>query len=237
MQTNQLSITAPLHFFDGDLGSLHSLLLEMTDLLMYQMEQTLHAMDYADIDLALKVKARDRKVDDFRARIDQEIHRVLSRNGTLASDLRLVITMGKITDALEKIGNQIVDIARQAESVFNNQRNECDPEIMTEIIHIGGMIRIMLDKMTVVLETRNSNQAYKLVRYGWSCDTRLQLTIEQQLSLTIQNTPVIENSIDIMRILKALERCSGLCRNIAEYQILMLDSIDMRRQSAQLNRV
>ena len=229
IQTDNLNNLNPLHFFDGELGALHSLLLEITDLLMYQLEQTLHALDYGDIDLALKVIARDRKVDDYRMRIEHEVQNTLTRPSFLASDLRTVMIVAKMTDALEKIGNEIVDLARQIQSIFD--RGDCDPALMAEIVYIGGMVKIMLDKMMMVLETRNSNQAYKLMQYGWNCDTRLQQALKQQFTLTIQSPPVIEHALDIMHILKALERCACYCRNIAEYQILMLDSIDMRSYS------
>lgn len=231
IQTSNLNNQRPLHFFDGELGALHSLLLEMTDLLMYQLEQTLHALDYGDIDLALKVVARDRKIDDYHTRIENEVRTLLSGNCSLASDLRTVMIISKITDALEKIGNEFAGFAGQLKSLFNSGCNDCDPELLAEIINIGGMIKIMLDKMMVVLETRNSNQAYKLMLHGWNCDTRLQQSLKHQLTMTIQHASMIEHALDIMHILKALERCAGLCRNIAEYQILMLDSVDMHPHS------
>ena len=232
IQTGNISNLRPLHFFDGELGALHSMLLETTDLLMIQLEQTLHALDYGDADLALKVISRDCKVDDKQARIEHEIQDVLAHRGSLASDLRTLMLISKMADALEKIGNEIVNLARQTQALFD--RNSCDPELMSEIMHIGSMIKIMLDKVTIVLETRNSNQAYKLMQHGWNCDTRLQQAVKFQLILTIERGPIIEHALDIMHILKALERCAGLCRNIAEYQILMLDSVDMRRSSSPL---
>lgn len=230
IQTGNISNLRPLHFFDGELGALHSLLLETTDLLMIQLEQTLHALDYGDVALALKVISRDRKVDDKQARIAQEIQDVLAHRGSLASDLRTLMLISKMADALEKIGNEIATLARQIQALFD--RNSCDPELMGEIMRIGSMIKIMLDKVAIVLETRNSNQAYKLMQHGWNCDTRLQQAVKLQLILTTEHGSIIEHALDIMHILKALERCAGLCRNIAEYQILMLDSIDMRRSAS-----
>ena len=232
IQSSNINSLRPLHFFDGELGAFHSLLLEMTDLLMYQMEQCMYALDYGDMDLALKVVSRDRKVDANRARIEDEIQHALAQNVSLTSDLRIVMTILKIAGTLEKIGNEIVELAHRVKSLFDRHSNRCNTEMMAEIIYLGGMIKIMLDKMTAVLETRNSNQAYKLMKYSWNCDTRLQQALKYQLISTEQNAAIIEHTLDIMRILRALERCAGFCRNIAEYQILMLDCIDMRRHSS-----
>ncbi|MDD2762128.1 MAG: PhoU domain-containing protein [Methylomonas sp.] len=228
IQSSNIKSLGPLHFFDGELGTFHGLLLETTDLLMYQMEQTLHALDYGDVDLALKVVSRDRKVDAQKMRIEAEIHGILASNLSSTTDLRIVMTLSKMADVLEKIGNEIVNLARQLQSIFDRRCGHYDAELMAEIIRIGGMIKIMLDKMTLVLETRNSNQAYKLVQFSWNCDTRLQQVLRCHLSSTLQNTVIIEHALDILHILKTLERCTGFCRHIAEHQILMLDCIDMR---------
>ncbi|MGY6276007.1 PhoU domain-containing protein [Methylomonas sp. MgM2] len=231
IQTNEISSRRPLHLFDGELGTLHSLLLEMTDLLMYQIEQILHALDFGDIELALKAIGRDRKVDSCQARIETEVHSILARSASLPNDLRIVMIVSKMTQALEKLGNEFVDLSYQIKTIFEHDNGRNFSEMLAEIIKIGGMIKIMLDKMTVVLETRNSNQAYKIIQYGWNCDTRLQQAVEQQLLATIQDTTVIERTLNVMHILKVLERSANLCRTIAEYQIMMLDSIDMRHHA------
>lgn len=228
VQSSNISAQHPLHLFDGELGALHSVLLEMTDLLMYQLEQTLHALDFADIELALKVIARDRKIDHYQSRIENEVQSVLARSGSLPNDLRIVMIISKMTHALERLGNEIADLCSQIKTVFDDKTNSRGNELLEEIIKIGGMIKIMLDKMMVVLETRNSHQAYKVIQHGWNCDTRIQQILKHQLALTTQDTPPLENTLNIMHILKTLECCANRCRNIAEYQILMLDSIDIR---------
>jgi len=228
IQSIKLSDLRPLHLFDGELGALHGLLLEMTDLLMYQIEQTLHALDFGDIELALKVIARDRKVNDYQARIETEVRSVLAQRGAVRNDLRIVMTISKITLALEKLGNEIADLSFQIKTLFDDNQGS-DNELMAEIIKIGGMIKIMLDKMIVVLETRNSHQAYKVIQTSWKCDTRLQLALKQHLSAVKQDAYAVNHSLSMMHILKVLERCARQCRNIAEYQILMLDSIDIRK--------
>lgn len=44
-----------LHEYDNELSHLYGLLLEVTDLLIYQFEQAMQAMDYGDAELAQKV--------------------------------------------------------------------------------------------------------------------------------------------------------------------------------------
>ncbi|AEF99102.1 phosphate signaling complex PhoU family protein [Methylomonas methanica] len=216
-----------LHYFDGELGCLHGLLLEMTEQLILQLEQTLHALDYADMALALSVIERDVKINAYHAKIETEVRGVLGRQGTLANDLRTVLRISNIADALEKTGNEITDFAARIPALTLRDQSE-KPELLTDIFNIGGLIKIMLNKMTAVLESRDSNQAYKLMHYGLHCETQVQEGIKQQLALVLQNPELLDPALDALYILKTLERCSEHCRKIAGYLIFMLDSIDIR---------
>ena len=230
IHTGDITQQPRLHYFDGELGCLHCLLLEMTERLISQLEQTLHALDYADMALALSVIERDVKINACHAKIEAEVRGVLGRHGSLANDLRTVLRISKIADALEKTGNEITDFAGRIPALTLQDHTE-RPELLTDIFNIGGLIKIMLNKMTAVLESRDSNQAYKLMHYGLDCELQVQEGIKQQLALVLQNPELLDPTLDALYILKALERCSEHCRKIAGYLIFMLDSIDIRGYS------
>lgn len=225
----------PLHYFDGELGYLHSLLLDMTGQLIQQLEQTLHALDYADMELALQVIDRDDKVNARHAHIETEVRTVLSRQGALTNDLRTVLLISKIADALEKTGNEITDFAART-LAFSHQDEAEKCCLLADIFSTGGLIKVLLNKMTAVLESRDSSPAYKLIRDSLHCEARIQTGIQRQLSLAMRNPDWIDPALDAMYILKALERCSEHCRKIAGYLILMLDSIDIRGHGPAVSR-
>lgn len=227
IQTGDIIQQPLLHYFDGELGSLHGLLLAMTERLIKQLEQTLHALDYADMALALCVIERDAAINAYHARIETEVRGILCRHGTLANDLRRVLRISKIADALEKTGNEITDFAVRIPALTLRDRTE-KSELLADIFKIGGLVKIMLNKTTAVLESRDSNQAYKLMHYGLDCESQVQQGIKQQLALVLRNPELLDPALDALYILKALERCSEHCRKIAGYLIFMLDSIDIR---------
>ncbi len=96
--------------------------------------------------LALRVIARDRKVNDCQARIENEVRLLLAVKRGLTKDLRNVMIISKMTDALEKIGNEIAGFAGLVKSLFDRHDSPGDAKLLTDIIKIGGMIKIMLDK-------------------------------------------------------------------------------------------
>lgn len=230
IQTGDITQQPLLHYFDGELGSLHGLLLAMTERLIKQLELTLHALDYADMALALRVIERDAKINAYHAKIETEVRSVLGRHGSLANDLRTVLRISKIADALEKTGNEIADFAVRIPALTLQDPTE-KPDLLADIFKIGGLIKIMLNKTTAVLESRDSNQAYKLMQHALDCEFQVQQGIKQQLALVLQNPELLDPALDALYILKALERCSEHCRKIAGYLIYMLDSIDIRGYS------
>jgi phosphate transport system protein len=48
------------------------------------------------------------------------------------------------------------------------------------------------------------------------------------LALVLHDSRMIRRALDIMQMMKALERCGEHCRNVAEHAIFMLDGIDVR---------
>ena len=104
---------------DEKLTLLNNSLLEITDLLMYQIEQALHALDYCDTDLALKVIARDRKVNHYQIKIDAEVLMVLAEQRLIKSDLHTLILTGRIAIELEEIGNQLVEFTKHLMILFD----------------------------------------------------------------------------------------------------------------------
>lgn len=217
-----------LHVFDTELGYMGSLLLEMTDLLVYQLEQAMRALDYGDAELAQKVVSRHKKVAHLESRIDTEVMNVIARHCPVANDLRYVISTSKIAVELARIGDEIVDFAKLIVVLFDPDTSDPNQKLLTDIVNIGGLIKLILDKLMVVFESRDSKSAYVLLQCDRDCETELQEGIKHQLALVIHDARMIRRALDVMQMMKALERCGEHCRNIAEHAIFMLDGIDVR---------
>ncbi len=217
-----------LHAYDTELGHMHGLLLEMTDLLVYQLEQAMNALDYGDAELAQKVVSRHKKIKHFESRIDNDVLNVIARHCPVANDLRLVISTSKISVELERIGLEIVEFARLIVVLFDPNTSDPNQKLLADIVKIGGFIKLVLDKLMVVFESRDSKQAYALLQCDRDCESELQEGIKHQLALVMHDGRMIRRALDVMQMMKALERCGEHCRNIAEHAIFMLDGVDMR---------
>ncbi|MGY6277876.1 phosphate signaling complex protein PhoU [Methylomonas sp. MgM2] len=221
--------------FDAELCQLHSNVIEMASLVMYQLEQALLALDEADMALALRVVERDKKVNHYEARIDTAVIQALARNSPVANDLRSLISISKIAYELEKIGDEVAGFAKLVGVLFDPKTSDPNPQLLEDIVRVGGLVKEMLTKLLLAFEKADAAQAYMLLRCDQECDSELQEGIRHQLSLVLKDIRLIRRAMDIMQMLKTLESCGGHSRNIAEYIIFMLEGVDVRHHSTPLN--
>lgn len=230
IQSEIIETRHTLHYFDGELNELHSLLLKMINLLVLQFDEVMQALDDGDINRAEQVIIRDNTVNQYELTIDDETLTVLARECPVAGDLRNVISITKIADELEKTGDEIGDFARMIIVLFDPKTSDPNAKVLKDIFKLGNIVKLMLDKCLQVIETGNISHAYVLMQYNNDCENVLQKGIEHQLNFIMEDARLIGRSLDIMQMMKTLERCGEYCRNIAEYMIYMIEGVDIRHQ-------
>lgn len=233
MQAEHSTLTLhTVHVFDGELDLLNIQLLTMTHLLIRQLEDAMHALDYGNQDLALKVISRDTKVKELEVQVDNEIITIIARRSPVANDLRTVIASSKIVVEFERLGNELKDFAKLISKLYDYHSSDPTRKILADIVKIGHLIRLMLDKLVTVFETKDSFQAYELLQYDRVCENELQEAIKHQLDVVLQNARMTGRVLDMMHMMKALERCGEHCRHSAEHLIFMLDGIKCPKRDA-----
>lgn len=221
-----------LKSFDIELNRLQNQVTEMVGMVMYQLDQTMQALNDADMALALKVVERDIKLDHYETLVDQEVIQLLARYCPVANDLRIVISVSKIAYELEKMGNEIVCFAKLVSKLFDPASSNPNPKLLEDIVKIGELVKTMLTKLMLALEKHELAQAYLLLQYDRECEIELEEGIRHQLSFILNDARFIHRAMDVMQIMKTLERCSEHSKNSAEYIVFMLEGVDIRHYGA-----
>ncbi|GAB4261250.1 MAG: phosphate signaling complex protein PhoU [Methylomicrobium sp.] len=220
-----------VHLFDGELSHLHCLVLEMAGLVIDQLDRAMLSLDQANVAIAEGVVLRDREINDYELKIDAEVLTILAKRSPVAFDLRMVISISKIVVDLERIGDETVKIAKLIMDMFDPQTSDPNPQLLRDIVKMGAMARSMLRKAIDSFDTGKLENAYDLVDGDWNCDQEFQDGIRRQLTFVIQDARLIGRALEILQIMKALERCGDHCINIAEFMIFMVEGKDIRHQN------
>ena len=96
-----------------ELDVLKQKLLTMASHAETAVNQALQALMQRDLDLALRVKEDDRIIDQFEVEIDDLVIQLLTK-APLATNLRLVTVAMKISQNLERVGDEATKIAKRA---------------------------------------------------------------------------------------------------------------------------
>src|SRR5688572_28608901 len=100
--------------YDVDLAALRMKLLEMGGLVLEQVKSAVRALTQADVQLARLVLARERDVNEYDLRMEEDSIALIARRQPIGSDLRIIISIARAVTDLDRIGDEAKKIARYA---------------------------------------------------------------------------------------------------------------------------
>ena len=100
--------------FDRDLETVQALVVKMGGLVEAAISDAALALETRDDELAEDVRRRDRSIDLLEAQVNEEAARLIALRSPTATDLRLVLTVIKISASLERVGDYAKNIAKRS---------------------------------------------------------------------------------------------------------------------------
>ena len=113
---------------------------EMWKLVLSQIEKAKQAYLQHDKELAYEIISREKRVNAFDSKIDSDCENYIALYAPVAVDLRLVLSLLKITNTLERIGDFAEGIARQ---VLEEDFPKLDPNL-AEDLHVEKIYDIVV---------------------------------------------------------------------------------------------
>ncbi|MDR1982136.1 MAG: phosphate transport system regulatory protein PhoU, partial [Tannerellaceae bacterium] len=147
---------------EKELQALKEEVSQMWRLVLSQLEKAKQAFLNGDIELAREIVSREKRVDSFELKIDCDCENYIALYAPVAIDLRLVLSLFKISHTLERIGDFCEGIARH---VIDDDCNRIDPLIMEEL-QIEKMFDILISMLSdnfVSLESESTKMSGKIL--------------------------------------------------------------------------
>ncbi len=211
--------------FNNELEELRNNLLSMGGLVEKQVSDAIESLISADSELAATVCEKDSDVNYMEIAIDEECARVLARRQPAASDLRLVLACTKAATDLERIGDEAAKIARFAISL--SEQGEA-PKGYIETRHIGTHVRQMVQDALNAFARFDAEQALAVVKEDKAVDREYKSATRELVTYMMEDPRSITRVLNIMWVLRSLERIGDHARNISEYVIYLVKGTDVR---------
>lgn len=214
--------------FNENLQDVNTQFMSMGGLVEQQVANAIHALLETDVALALKVQYEDQTVNRMETQIDESLTLILARRQPAASDLRMVIAISKANTDLERIGDEAAKIARIAQTLCEEGES---PRGYMETRHIGNQVRVMIHEALDAFARLDAEQALRVMQADADIDREYQSATRTLMTYMMEDPRHISRVINVLWILRSLERVGDHARNIAEQVIYMVKGLDVRHTS------
>ncbi|MBK7541469.1 MAG: phosphate signaling complex protein PhoU [Candidatus Competibacteraceae bacterium] len=212
--------------FDAEIQQIVNLVLEMGQTVERQVSRACEVFRTVDAEAAREVIAGDHAVNRWDMEIDRSCVRLLSRRQPMSTDLRLVMSLNKAVNDLERIGDEAKTIAERTLSIHERGVRLPGglPEEVDQLAAIASQrIKLALD----CLVRLDVEQSWTLVRTD-KADDVFQAILRALSASVLDGELAVATIIDMAIALKALKRVAERAQNLAEYVIYIIEGQDVR---------
>ena len=209
--------------FELGLEELRQKLLLMASHAETAVNDSVQALMQRNYDLAVKVRADDDIIDRFEIEIDEMAIQLLTK-APLASNLRLVTVAMKVSQNLERIGDEATKIAKRARDLAQ----EPPVKIVLDLPRLARMALAMVKDALDSFVLRDSAAARAIIPRDKEVDA-LNREMHSALAQHMMEHPdAIGRCLHWIVAAKSLERIADHAKNIAEEVVYLCEAQDIR---------
>ena len=209
--------------FEKGLSDLKGKLLTMASHAETAVREAVQALTNRDYDLARKVREDDSVIDRLEIEIDNMSIHLLAK-APLASDLRLITVAMKISQNLERVGDEASKISNRARELSQ----EPPLKLNLDIPKMAGIALEMLKGALDSFVNNNPAAARALIPRDKEVDALNKQIYRQLADHMIGNPDSITRCLSLMIVAKSLERIADHATNVAEEVVYLCEAEDIR---------
>jgi len=159
-----------------------------------------------------QIRKNSESIDDLHSMISHSLFKILARQSPVASDLRMVLSLGRINDCLKRIGRLTYSSSFDLEDYFSNP----PLEIVNEVSRMGDLLVLMLEQGLQCFFDKDPLKAKDVLLVDekvnqFRNDLLVSLKDAQKLSPNL-----VEGGFYLISVVSKLERIGDLISNMAE---------------------
>ncbi|MDP1579197.1 MAG: phosphate signaling complex protein PhoU, partial [Candidatus Didemnitutus sp.] len=189
--------------------------------------RAIRALTERDDALALQVQKDDRILDQFEIKIDDIAIHLLAM-APLASDLRLITVAMKISQNLERVGDEAGSMARRIVDLVGEPQLQAD----TAIPQMARLCLAMLREALTAFVERDPQRARQVIPQDQEVDAHNRELHRALSSFMVEDPGKITRCLALMAISRSLERVADHATNIAEEVVYLYEGRDIRHSSS-----
>ena len=205
--------------FDRDLEAVQAQIMKMGGLVEDAIRLAAQSLETRDDELADKVRAGDKAIDALEDLINERAARVIALRAPTAIDLRLILSVIKISASLERIGDYAKNMAKRTGVLSQiDPVNDGAGSIRRMARTVEGMLKDALDAYI----QRDAELAMDVIGRDEDVDQMYNALFREFLTFMMEDPRNITACMHLHFIAKNTERMGDLVTSIAEQVVYLV---------------
>ena len=217
----------PIHLH-RDLEAISRKVIEVGSLVEDSVAKCIEAVSLGRRDLAEAVIEQDRRIDVAEVDVEEEALKALALHQPVAGDLRYIVSVLKLNNDLERMGDLAANIASRALEMRSGGRLPVDVDLAGMGARVREMVRGCLDALVM----RSAGYARRVLAQDDRVDEEHANNYRMLLACMREHSDRVEDAARVLSISKALERIADLATNVAEDVIFLVEGEVVRHRIA-----
>lgn len=205
---------------------------EMADLVLAQLSMIEKLMSEnvktEEEEIIAKIKVNEKEIDRYEVSINDKFINAIVLYQPVASDIRRLVAVYRMTINLERIGDLVMNIAYTITDLRDTEEYKAMSEVILNMLLSG---RMMVEKALLSFVNSDAEYAIWTIKNDAIVDDMNQKLLKNSISKAKMNEKTREMLLsyaDLKNILTNIERIADHATNIAEATIYSLQGTDVR---------
>jgi len=198
--------------YGEELQFLNDSIIQMGSLTESLLADSMNAITILDKEAVSRIVQSDKKINEYRAKIDTQIMTLLVKRAPMAIDLRITITALRISQDLERIG----DLAKGNAKKMLPLPQDLSQELLKSLKRLGANVESQLNKSIDAYIKKSKDLSVEVIKLDTSVNELAYLSIKEILAFLSKDTKNLEYATNLLFVAKNLERAGDHIRRIAE---------------------
>ncbi|WP_299789537.1 phosphate signaling complex protein PhoU [uncultured Marivita sp.] len=205
--------------FDRDLEGIQARIMKMGGLVEQAILDSAQALDTRDQELADKVRAGDKAIDELEELLNEEAARVIALRAPTAIDLRVILSVMRMSANLERIGDLAKNLAKRNAVLMTM------PNISGSTAQLRRMsrdVQLMLKDALDAYIQRDEKLAANVIERDVDIDQMYNTLFREFLTFMLEDPRNITPCMHLHFIAKNVERMGDHVTSIAEQVVFLV---------------
>lgn len=205
---------------------------DMADLVLAQLSLIEKLMTESDKagqeELKIKIERNEKEIDQFEISVSDKFINAIVLYQPVASDLRRLVAVSRMTINLERIGDRVMNLAYIIETLRNTPEYKAMSEVILNMLLSGKM---MVEKSLLSFVNSDTDYAIWTIKNDSVVDEmnkKLLINSISKAKVSKKTKEMLMSYADLKNMITNIERIADHATNIAEATIYSLQGTDVR---------